>query len=184
LGEEFGLVAKVPIWRMTPVIVFAGKVITGDQVVKMSPRDQQMSLQVGKDLWQIPAHQNGKLVFDSGDYINHSCEPTCGMLDSTTVVTMRDIAVGEPLTIDYAMVNSGERVLYGDSFECGCGAPNCRQLVYAADYMVVGRKYLEFMAPYCREKYLDVLASKPSRGNESDADATEPSDLSASDDSF
>jgi hypothetical protein len=184
LGEEFGLVAKVPIWRMTPVIVFAGKVITGDQVVKMSPRDQQMSLQVGKDLWQIPAHQNGKLVFDSGDYINHSCEPNCGMLDSTTVVTMRDISVGEPLTIDYAMVNSGERVLYGDSFECGCGAPNCRQLVHAVDYMIVGRKYLEFMAPFCREKYLDVLASKPSRGSESDADATETSDLTASDHSL
>jgi hypothetical protein len=184
-GGEYGLVTKVLLARKTPVVVFAGKVVSGSQVVELSPRDQQMSLQVSKDLWQIPCSQNGVIMFESGDFINHSCNPNCGMFDSTTVVTMRDVAPGESLTIDYAMVNSGERVLYGDSFECECGAHNCRKLVHAEDYTVLAQKYFEFMSPFCRDKYLDLLALKKTySGHGSDADETTASENTATDESY
>jgi uncharacterized protein len=151
---DYGLVACKPIPRLSPVIIFAGKVISGQYVVNISPRDQEMSLQIDADLWQIPVHPNG---FETGDFINHSCDPNCGMMDSVRVITMRDISLNESLTLDYAMINSGKRELNGDCFLCQCGADMCRRTITGKDYRMVGYRYMEFLSPFVREKYLNQL---------------------------
>ena len=150
---HYGLVACKPIPKLTPIIIFAGKVIAGKHVIHLSPRDQEMSLQIDVDLWQIPAMGG----FETGDFINHSCDPNCGMLDSVRVISMRDIAVDEPLTLDYAMVNNGKRDLNGDCFLCKCGASTCRRTITGKDYKMVGYRYLDFLSPFVREKYLTQL---------------------------
>jgi hypothetical protein len=42
---------------------------------------------------------------------------------------MRDIAAGEELTIDYAMIDDHPGVL-----ACRCGAANCRRVVFGQDW--------------------------------------------------
>ena len=55
---------------------------------------------------------------------NHSCEPNTA-LDGLNVVAIRDIAQGEELTVDYAEFVNEE----SEPFDCGCGAPACRQRI-------------------------------------------------------
>jgi hypothetical protein len=71
-------------------------------------------------------------------YLNHSCDPNCTLvhfdLEDTDdecpfeiwVETLRDISVGEQLTIDYGWPPDA-------AIPCGCGSPVCRGWVVAAE---------------------------------------------------
>jgi SET domain len=170
--DAYGLFACQPIPSMTPILVFAGKVVSGEHVSQLSSREQEMSLQIADDLWQIPRHirctdvscSSGlhrtttyQLFFETGDYVNHSCQPTCGMMDAFQIMTIRDVAMHEELTIDYAMVNSASRSLCGDTFPCFCGSTNCRGTVTAQDYKMVGHRYLNYLSPFVKNKYTKSL---------------------------
>jgi uncharacterized protein len=164
-----GLFAYGPIPRLTPIIIFSGKIVTGKQIESVSYREQEMCLQIDTDLWQIPNNaghtQNGANdveggSFETGDFINHSCNPNCGMLESIRVITMRDIAVDEELTFDYAMTNTGQRNIAAETFECCCGdasaenALKCRGVITPLDYQKVGGLYFDFLSPFVREAYV------------------------------
>lgn len=88
-----------------------------------------------------------KAVMEPGPpfrFLNHCCDPNCQLirwkhqvvrgvrLPRLWVTTLRDIAVGEELTIDYAW--SAESAI-----ECMCGSPKCRGFVVAADERVIYR---------------------------------------------
>jgi hypothetical protein len=63
--------------------------------------------------------------------VNHSCEPNVGMGGNVLLVSMRDIAAGEELTIDYAL-------FLGDpafAMDCRCGTAACRGVVRGTDWM-------------------------------------------------
>lgn len=62
--------------------------------------------------------------------VNHSCEPNVGMGGNVLLVSMRDIAAGEELTIDYALFLSDP----GFAMECRCGAAACRGMVRGTDW--------------------------------------------------
>ena len=56
-------------------------------------------------------------------YINHSCQPNAFMrtlYGHVLFFALRDIGVGEEITIDY------EQTLHPDSKRCSCGAEDCR----------------------------------------------------------
>lgn len=84
--------------------------------------DPDYSMDVGCDMVLIP-----KAPFR---YLNHSCEPNCELFSweedyerdeprPLHVGTLRAIAVGEELTIDYAWPADS-------AIECGCGSESCR----------------------------------------------------------
>jgi len=52
---------------------------------------------------------------------NHSCDPNTGF-SGLDVVALRDINIGEELTIDY--VTFCDRLM--PPFDCQCGSPKCR----------------------------------------------------------
>jgi hypothetical protein len=61
-------------------------------------------------------------------YINHSCEPNCGLWvrrgsDVLEVHALRPLAAGEELTLDYATFEYEIEFMPGP---CQCGAPTCR----------------------------------------------------------
>ena len=63
--------------------------------------------------------------------INHSCDPNCGFCEGNSLncCALRDIALGEEITMDYA-------TFYDDAmgmFECNCSAPNCRNKIHLND---------------------------------------------------
>lgn len=61
--------------------------------------------------------------WDSGRYMNHSCEPTGREIGGILQVAARDIAAGEELTCEYGMLN-----LTG-TLRCLCGRSRCRGLI-------------------------------------------------------
>eukprot|EP00474_Spongospora_subterranea_P007467 CRZ07925.1 hypothetical protein [Spongospora subterranea] len=135
------------------VLVFSGKVVHRTQLLEegaLSARDLQMSLQVDSDLVQIPAWKESGDFSETTDYINHSCDPSCGMLDSVTVVALRDIELGEEITIDYAMVNDGLIQGPSDNFKCLCMSPWCRGEITSNDWKIVElqKRYGNFFSPF------------------------------------
>jgi SET domain-containing protein len=58
-------------------------------------------------------------------WINHSCDPNCGIKDLFKVVAMRAIAPGEEITWDYEMTEKNPHW----RMKCRCGSPLCRKVI-------------------------------------------------------
>ena len=76
------------------------------------------AVQIGPTTW-ISNINNGR-------YINHSCNPNCGIKNLIQVVAMTNIKVGEELTYDYEMTESNDWRM-----KCLCGNKNCRGVIGA-----------------------------------------------------
>lgn len=83
-------------------------------------------------------------------FLNHSCGPNVGVRGEITFVAMRDIKVGEELTIDYAMIENEEY----PSMKCACGSRNCRKIITGKDWerKELQKKYGEYFSAFLREK--------------------------------
>ncbi len=64
-------------------------------------------------------------------YLNHSCDPNCGIRGLFQVVARRDIAAGEQLTWDYEMTEKSDWF----RLRCQCGSPKCRKVIGHHDRM-------------------------------------------------
>ncbi|MFT3933913.1 MAG: SET domain-containing protein [Chitinophagaceae bacterium] len=71
-------------------------------------------------------------------YINHSCEPNCGIKGLFTIVAMRNIKKGEEITWDYEMTENSDWEM-----DCQCGCETCRQTIRA----------YRFLPPSVKSKY-------------------------------
>lgn len=82
-------------------------------------------------------------------FINHSCDPNCGLQGINVGVAMRDIAPNEEITFDYAMLDNEEY-----SFKCGCGSTECRGIVTGHDWKKIDiqKKYGNNFVDYLHEK--------------------------------
>jgi SET domain-containing protein len=85
-------------------------------------------------------------------YINHSCNPNCGIRGEITFVAIHDIEADEELTIDYAFLDNEDY-----SFKCTCGEPCCRSIVTGRDWKRkdIREKYFDYYAAYLKEKILN-----------------------------
>ena len=90
------------------------------------------------------------LVGDSHDepsnFINHSCDPTCGLSGASVLVALRDLEPGDPITYDYATSNGSDF----DEFECQCGTALCRGKITGHDWMLpeLQLRYRGNFSPY------------------------------------
>jgi uncharacterized protein len=82
-------------------------------------------------------------------FVNHSCEPNCGLRGEITFVAMRDVLKDEELTCDYAMIDNDDY-----EFICNCGSASCRKLVTGHDWKIkdIQRKYSGFFTRYLVDK--------------------------------
>ncbi len=67
------------------------------------------------------------LCWDHARYMNHSCVSATLSVGTLCDFARRDIKPGDEITCDYAFLNMRE------SFDCRCGAPDCRGFVSVAD---------------------------------------------------
>jgi SET domain-containing protein len=151
-GEKgWGSFAQTPIPAGTPVAAFGGHAVPGEVFRSVPEERQGRSIQIDDDLFMLSAEQP-----EPGDMVNHSCEPNCGLRGGVVVVAMRDIAVGEEITFDYAMCDGTDY----DEFECACGAPTCRGLVTGNDWRdpVLQAKYAGWFSPYLAARISAVEA--------------------------
>jgi hypothetical protein len=71
----------------------------------------------------LNGHGERILCWDIGRFMNHSCRANSISTGWDFDLAIRDIEAGEEITNDYALLNLDH------SFECGCGAPECRGTV-------------------------------------------------------
>src|SRR5262245_38991382 len=115
-----GVFAREAIRAGTTVAGFGGAMVDRKELANLGEAVQHHALQVDDDLFlaSVPP-------FDPADYVNHSCDPNCGIVGSVLLVTMRDVAAGDELCFDYAMTDMDDY----DQFVCQCGTAICREVV-------------------------------------------------------
>ena len=120
-----GVFAAGAILAGTTVAAFGGAAVDRTELEALGDAVQHHALQIDDNLYlaSIPP-------FDPADYVNHSCDPNCGIVGSVLLVAMRDIAVDEELCFDYAMTDSDDY----DQFICNCGTTSCREVVSGDDW--------------------------------------------------
>lgn len=58
-------------------------------------------------------------------WVNHSCDPNCGIKSLFKIVAMRPIEAGEEITWDYEMTEKS----WWWRMKCKCGSPLCRKRI-------------------------------------------------------
>jgi SET domain-containing protein len=83
-----------------------------------------------------PVHERGPL--------NHACDPNLGWVGDV-LVTLREVAAGEELLVDYAMSVADPAYL----LRCHCASYRCRQMVEGSDWRIpqLQRRYAGHWAP-------------------------------------
>lgn len=79
-------------------------------------------------------------------FLNHSCDPNCGIKNLFDVVAMRDIEKGEQITWDYEMTEKNPWW----RMRCRCGFINCRRWIgnYKNMPRAVRKKYAGFISEW------------------------------------
>lgn len=126
-GVGRGTIAVDHIAAGEVVAAFGGRCVTREELDLLPISQQVRSLQIEESLYLAGAPEP-----EAADFINHSCEPTCGMQGNAVLVTLRDIRPGEAITYDYAMSDGSDY----DEFECLCGSTRCRGKVSGSDWML------------------------------------------------
>jgi hypothetical protein len=140
-GAGFGSYAIAPVPAGTIVAAFGGTLMDRATFDRQNPDRRSRSIQIDDDTFLL-----GPVEREPGDAVNHSCDPNCGMGGAAQVVAMRDIAVGEALTFDYAMADGSDY----DEFDCACGSALCRFRVSGDDWRrhELQDRYAGYFAPY------------------------------------
>jgi SET domain-containing protein len=124
-GKGSGSFAVSKIAKGEIVASFGGFVVDSSQLANYPEDRVSRSLQLNKNTYLL----SGKNP-ESGDMINHSCDPNCGISGTSSVQSLRDIEIGEELTFDYAMSDSSQY----DEFDCACGKESCRGKITGSDW--------------------------------------------------
>lgn len=118
-----GVFASRPIRRGQLILIMRGK---RRRMRYRTPIDLRIGanwVPIAKDIWIEP-------VFPIR-FMNHCCEPNAGFKSPRHLYAMRDIMVGEEITIDYSAI---EYVRFW-SMPCSCGASRCRGTVRSVHFL-------------------------------------------------
>jgi hypothetical protein len=127
-----GLVTTRAVEPGEVVAEMAGEIVRLDEIPEA---EMPYALWLGGARWMIPR--------SSGRYINHSCAPSCEVVDRPDdpdrcdVVAIRPIEAGGEITFAYNLIDAEEWAANGNepsyrfwhpswSFTCLCGAPGCQ----------------------------------------------------------
>ena len=160
--KGFGSFAVAPIPTGTIIATFGGTILHRHNFETYPLEQRSRSIQIDTDLFVL-----GPVSREPGDSINHSCSPNCQLRNATQIIAMRDIAIGEELTYDYATSDASNY----DEFECACGTKNCRMRVTGSDWKLpdLQSRYQKIFSPYVQRKikaaHLARLLTKREREN-------------------
>lgn len=104
---------------------------------------------------------------DFSDYINHSCDPNAGMMDSITLVSIKPIKIGEEIFCDYAFWESEENwVMKSD---CYCGTEKCRKTINGKYWKEIlpSNEYFKYYSPFLKRRIIENEKKNQRIGNRS-----------------
>ena len=123
--------------------------IFGGYVVKLNEEIEDTGIQIDDDLILASFEHT-----EPTDFINHSCNPNCGLKGQIFLVSMRDVKKGEQITFDYAMCLFSKSEIDFYSFKCMCNENNCRRIVTSNDWEIqeLRNKYRGYFQLFLQEK--------------------------------
>jgi SET domain-containing protein len=124
-----GVFAKVPIEKNSVVFEFKGKILTKSQLPQNLKPEDDHYLQIGPDMYLGPSG-------DLDDFVNHSCEPNCGLRivgQRAILFALYDIKSGAELTFDYSTTSTETQEAW--SMACNCGSYQCRKTISGFQYL-------------------------------------------------
>jgi uncharacterized protein len=127
--EGRGVHAIAPIGRGEIVAIKGGHIVDAAKVANLPAAIRNSGFPIADDLFLAAVateEYEGVMML-----VNHSCSPNVGMGGNILLVTMRDVAVGEELTIDYALFLADPDF----SMHCHCGTDTCREIITGVDWM-------------------------------------------------
>jgi uncharacterized protein len=147
-----GCIVEQPITRGETTAAFGGWAATAAELTALERPHRSLAIQIDDDLYLVSPTQS------PGDCINHSCDPSCGLVGSVLLIAMRDIAAGEELSFDYATADSSDF----DEFDCHCGTRQCRGRVSATDWMRpdLQQRYAGYFSPYIERRISSLTATQ------------------------
>ncbi|HEX8475179.1 MAG TPA: methyltransferase domain-containing protein [Pyrinomonadaceae bacterium] len=127
------------------LVVWGGRVVTGEELSALSRRERWHSLQVEENLYLAPIAPP-----EPGDFLCHSCEPNAGLSGQIALVAMRAIARREEVCFDYAMTDGSAY----DEFDCACGVHGCRRRITGDDWRLpeLQARYDGYFSPYLQRR--------------------------------
>jgi hypothetical protein len=146
-----GSVAAEYILAGEVIAAFGGRCVSRHELDLLPVSQQVRSIQIEDQLFLAGAPEP-----EPADFINHSCEPNCGMHGNAVLVAMRDIAPGEALVYDYAMSDGSDY----DEFECACGSVQCRGKISGNDWMIpeLQLRYRGSFSPYLAQRIASLAS--------------------------
>jgi hypothetical protein len=143
-GSGVGLFATERIAAGEVVLVWGGPSYT-DSAAEAARADAEGR---GSMRWDDDLFSVGGVDEHPAFGINHSCEPNVWMEDTFRLTAMRDIAPGEELAMDYALLGGDED--YRSEWVCACGAPDCRGTITGRDWRIeaLRRRYAGHFLPF------------------------------------
>jgi hypothetical protein len=133
------------------VFIKGGRILQRKEMYTSSPAESYLPI----DDYYVIGARLAEDEYESKLFVNHSCSPNCGVRGEITFIAIREIIVGEELTIDYAMVDNEPY-----EFQCECGSICCRGVVTGMDWKLecLQRKYGQSFSRYLLEKILSQSA--------------------------
>jgi hypothetical protein len=135
------------------IAVWSGRLVSAEELDDLPEDIRHHTAQVEEGLYlaSLSAHE-------PPDYINHSCEPNCGLDGQITIVAMHTIHPGDEVTIDYAMCDGSPY----DEFDCACGSSQCRGRVTGNDWRdpTLWKRYAGHFSPYLQRR-INALQREP-----------------------
>lgn len=145
LGQnKFGkcLIAAEGMLRGEVIAKFDGEIFKAEKCTDLPTDIADHAIQIDEHHWQESS--------GNARYINHSCDPNCGVSGLNTIVAMRDIKKDEELTWDYDMTEDSDWRM-----ECQCGSPICRKTIGAFSLVPehIRAKYKDYISDWLVNKY-------------------------------
>jgi hypothetical protein len=127
------------------VAVWSGRLVYADELDDLPEDIRHHTAQVEEGLYLASLSPH-----EPPDYINHSCEPNCGLDGQITIVAMHTIQPDDEVTIDYAMCDGSPY----DEFDCACGSSQCRGRVTGNDWRdpTLWKRYAGHFSPYLQRR--------------------------------
>lgn len=140
-----GMFAKKGIKKGEVVFIKGGHILTRKQVFSSSVINSYLPIDDNYLIGATSKEEEALIKL----YINHSCNPNCGVRGEITFVAMIDIAKDTELAIDYCMVDNEDYVI-----DCKCGNPDCRKKIRGFDWeqKKLQQKYKGYFAQYLQDK--------------------------------
>ena len=156
-GNQNGLFASQTIESGELLVVWGGNIYPTEAFNKLTPREQERSIQVEEGMYLIAD------VEEPADYFNHSCDPNAGLNGPISLVALRRIHPGEHVCFDYAMSDGSPY----DEFECQCGSANCRHSITGDDWQnpELQERYYGYFSPYLQRRIDRIKQALQANGN-------------------